>query len=1184
MGEPFELVEPQDAQEFLLDFPAETRRRGEASFRRGVVQGLVCAEAGRAFRATVQDGRHWEVELSYSEDDGWWGTCTCSRPFLCTHLFAAMSALLAEHRSAVVRNLSGHPSAAQARLAVLKSRSESKEATGLLGAFLAAHNRAPSKEEARFLQNLHAVYVRCRQQQHATIWDFQQIGLPLKGGRWEGLEVWPSFPETEQDFWLYAALAAQQQGAAIPVFMEPLTQLELVREKLARWHRQREIERWEQTLKDQQVQGSPELTPEPAEIDLRLLIGPTGVHLQWLRPGQAGFDPPKATPFRQFCRDWEAGIVHLSPEAEILWQLYRENQYDYAETTRQYDYGDTPQMLRRLLRLKVLASRIVSVGGQPLVRAAEPLRWELKAPDEPEADYLLRLVQANGAPAPPIVCVVPGRPALYLTATSVFAGPEPRRHVLDPAAINRIPAPALEQVSGLTFLQNLGVELPPPLRERIVTLAYHVTIHCALRPAYLGANAEECVITVRADAPDGRQQVWTGYNWLEESSRSGRHQKDRLTQYDASALREALALLDPLGLKPAYNGHGLVLRVTRKFPELFGTWLKSLPPHIEVRLEGELASFASADVAGQVRLEVSETEIDWFDLRVVLQVGDATLTAQEIHLLLNAKGGYVRLKDKGWRRLKYQLSAEEDERLAQLGLNPRELSAEPQRLHALQLADPAARKFMPEQQVEQLQRRASELKARVTPQLPAGITAQLRPYQLEGFHFLAYLSTNRFGGILADDMGLGKTLQTLAWLVWLRDQPAPAQAAPGPALVVCPKSVMDNWHAEAARFVPGLRVRVWSAGSLDDLPQQLGDADLHVLNYAQLRLLGESLKPLRWLAVILDEGQNIKNPGSQTAQVARGLRAEHRLVLSGTPIENRLMDLWSLMTFAMPGALGNRAQFGRLYGAKGDSLARCRLAARVRPFVLRRTKTQVARDLPDRIEEDLLCEMEGEQATLYRAELKQAQQRLLGIHTQAELAQQQFHFLTSLLRLRQVCCDPRLVQPKAASAGAKVEALFEQLEPLMAEGQKVLVFSQFVALLNLLRPELKQRDWPTFYLAGDTEDRGKLVREFQAAEGPAVFLISLKAGGFGLNLTAASYVVLFDPWWNPAVENQAIDRTHRIGQTEKVIAYRLLIKNSIEEKIRALQQQKRALAEDVLGEEKFSQSLTLTDLQFLFAD
>jgi SNF2 family DNA or RNA helicase len=286
----------------------------------------------------------------------------------------------------------------------------------------------------------------------------------------------------------------------------------------------------------------------------------------------------------------------------------------------------------------------------------------------------------------------------------------------------------------------------------------------------------------------------------------------------------------------------------------------------------------------------------------------------------------------------------------------------------------------------------------------------------------------------------------------------------------------------------------------------------------------------------------------------------------------------------MPGALGSRASVQRQFDSTQDPLARRRLSARTRPFLLRRTKSQVARDLPDRIEEDLFCELEGEQLTLYRAELKRAQQMLLKVRTAKQLAQERFNLLTSLLRLRQICCHPRLVQPDSTAPAAKLEALLDTLEPLVEEGQKVLVFSQFVSLLEILRSELHARQWNTFFLAGETEDRGAVVRDFQSAEGGSVFLISLKAGGFGLNLTAASYVVLFDPWWNPAVEAQAIDRSHRIGQTQKVIAYRLLIKDSLEEKIRALQKQKKALADNVLGEESFTTALSLEDFQFLFND
>ncbi len=287
----------------------------------------------------------------------------------------------------------------------------------------------------------------------------------------------------------------------------------------------------------------------------------------------------------------------------------------------------------------------------------------------------------------------------------------------------------------------------------------------------------------------------------------------------------------------------------------------------------------------------------------------------------------------------------------------------------------------------------------------------MRPYQTEGFHFLAYLASNRFGGVLADDMGLGKTLQTLAWLAWLKEAghgvTRPAVVAL-PSLVVCPKSVMDNWRAEAERFYPNLRVRLWRGEPADQLPAVRDSAELIVINYAQLRTLSPEIANAQWLAAILDEAQYIKNPDSQTAQAARALNAEYRLAVTGTPIENRLLDLWSIFGFAMPGALGNRAHFLRRFDAKDNPLARRRLAARVRPFLLRRTKAQVAQDLPDRVEEDLLCEMEGEQLTLYRAELKRARQLILGLKSNKQLNEERFNILTSLLRLRQICCHPGL--------------------------------------------------------------------------------------------------------------------------------------------------------------------------------
>ena len=1210
MEDAFELVDPQDAQAFLKRYPLELRRRGEGLFRAGRVLDLVPKEPGLLYSAVVRDVTDYSVELGYDETEGWIGLCNCSQEMECEHMYAVMSSLLAENRAASVRGLSSGMGSALARLAEArwKQRKATQPEIGELAERLeVAKGKRLTREELTFIKGLHGAFLRCSQSRQITAWDFQQMGLPLKGYSWADLKIWPAFPKNEHEFWLYVANAAQEQEIKIPDFMAPITDLSPIQERMARWKRTQEVEEWKRKLRSLQLESTTTETAPPGETDLRLVVDEHEARLEWRRPGRDRFEAFKAAHLKQLWDVEEEGRYQFTPEADLIWQIFSNYFRSGFSPKVAYDRSEAPRMLGHILRTPLLASHVVQSDGQALARPTEPLRWDLAPAGGGDPDYRLRLVQADGSPAPPILATIPGRPTLYLTTNTVFSGPDAAEDVLEPTSENRIPAPAVESTEGVAFLRSLGLEMPPALRERVKTLRYEVAITCELKRSYPGSEIEECVVKALGEAPDGSQVSWTGSAWASDT-RVGRARKKEALEiitYDTSDLQQVPSLLEPLNLKSGSYRDGLYVRVSRKFPETFAAWLKGLPPHITVQLKGELASFRGAEVAGRVKLDVTEAEIDWFDLRVGLDVADTTLTKAEIKLLLHAKGRYVRLKGKGWRRLQFDLTDEENERLARLGLNPSELSDEPQRLHALQLADDAAKRFLPEQQVEQIQRRVGEIKARVSPDLPAGIRADLRPYQLEGFHFLAYLSTNRFGGILADDMGLGKTLQALAWVLWLRDQangrdgqgsrsPTPGQAAaqpallpdpaPAPVLVVCPKSVMDNWHAEAGRFAQDLRVKVWPAGELGDLSKQLPSADVHVVNYSQLRTLGESLAPVRWLAVILDEGQYIKNPNSQTAQIARSLRAEHRLVLSGTPIENRLMDLWSLMAFAMPGVLGSRSQFGKIYDAKGDPFARRRLASRVRPFVLRRTKAQVAKDLPDRIEEDLFCEIEGEQMTLYRAELKRAQQLLLGIQTQKELAQQQFHFLTSLLRLRQICCHPRLMKPDSTAPSAKTEALLEQIAPLMQEGQKVLVFSQFVEMLDLLQPVLRAQGWPVFYLAGHTENRGELVRQFQSADGAAIFLISLKAGGFGLNLTAASYVMLFDPWWNPAVENQAIDRTHRIGQTRNVMAYRLLIKNSIEEKIRELQKQKKALAEDVLGEEKFAQGLSLDDLRFLFAD
>jgi superfamily II DNA or RNA helicase len=1221
----FEGFDAHAALVGLQGFDEGARVRGKAYYNQGHVSQFACSKPGISFVAVVQGTYPYEVNLAFDrKTKRWRNDCTCPLESGCKHAYAALQQLIVEHAGADVRALSSGKATRSA-----KAKPAVPPPPPGFGAMVVQKLGRPlDRNETNYLRAINSAFQAARASKALFARDLQPFGLPPAGSWWDRLDLWASVPQNEADFWNHVANYLEEQGVGIPEFLQPVTELGKVRERLRLHRRAREIEQWVQHL-DQLDHATPD-TGSTALVELRLRLLPKEAHVEWRPPG-GEWTELKSKKFRDFEIRHAAG---LSPEAALLWQPLIQRVESYYGEGLRYLEPWAVRVLGRWLRQPVMRPLFVNETGAPLVFHEEPLRWDIGEPGDADGDYTVRLVRPDGQPAPMAQAVFDGRPALYLTSEGVFTGPPQEYALLDPLQANRIPARAFETPGGLRLIERLHAKPPPRLAARIRVVPLQPRVTAEITQPWAGSQTEYCHVDVLGFSDDGRNvERWNGEEWILANDLAPRKLKsaNALERMERAALGPLPTLIGDAGFKWDFNAQRWMLRLTKKFPEVFVPFLQSLPPEVTIELRGELAAFQNAQVAGRIRLEATEAGQDWFDLRVLVDVNDTTLTPEEIKLLLDAKGKWVRLGAKGWKKMEFKLSEEEDRELARLGLTPHELTSEPQRMHALQLADKAARKFLPAETCNRIERRVTELQARVTPDVPVGIKAELRPYQRDGFHFLAYLSTNNFGGILADDMGLGKTVQTLAWIEWLRTPvaagilpavepgfqpggkdaasansainftaPSPANAIPGgkmppstagkmpaatlPSLVVCPKSVADNWHAEAARFLPGLRVKAWPAGELKHLAKRLGDADLHVINYSQLRSVGQELAAAKFLAVILDEGQYIKNPSSLTGQMARKLRAEHRLILSGTPIENRLLDLWSLMSFAMPGALGSRAEFGRLYDAKGDPFARQRLSARVRPFLIRRTKAQVARDLPDRIEEDLFCELEGEQKTLYRAELKRAQAMLLGVKTAAALNKQRFNFLTSLLRLRQICCHPKLVKADSKAASAKLEALVETLEPLMEEGQKVLVFSQFVEMLDLIRAELKKRKWKHWYLAGDTENRGDLVREFQSAEHGGVFLISLKAGGFGLNLTASSYVILFDPWWNPAVENQAIDRTHRIGQTQKVIAYRLLIKDSIEEKIRALQRQKKGLAEDVLGEEKFSQSLSLDDLRYLLTE
>lgn len=588
------------------------------------------------------------------------------------------------------------------------------------------------------------------------------------------------------------------------------------------------------------------------------------------------------------------------------------------------------------------------------------------------------------------------------------------------------------------------------------------------------------------------------------------------------------------------------------------------------------------------QLIVKGSGIDWLSVSAEWEAEGMKLSKADLECLAQSTGRFVKLPNSGWVELDSDAVQNAHETMAELGVEG--LTAIPQKVgleHVAHLNDHEFTRFVDSPEAQALRERVRNFKGVPAVALPANVQAELRPYQKDGFDFLAHQTTIKLGGILADDMGLGKTLQTLTWLAWLKER---NKKHPKPSLVICPASVLHNWRREAEKFAPDLKVLVLESGAArHNLRKQIPEHDLIVTNYALLRRDLEELNKFAFRAVILDEAQFIKNPGAQVTQSVKQLKSEGRLALTGTPLENRLLDLWSIVDFIQPGYLGSQEHFLQTYEPKSGNdvagaqrIARRQLSAKLRPLLLRRLKKHVAKDLPERIEERRDCPLGDEQRKLYLAELRRSRDQIMQAVAEQGLNKSKMHVLAALTRLRQVCCHPALVGNDSPSG--KTETLFELLDSLVHEGQKVLVFSQFVQMLQLLEKECRTRNINTHLLTGQTKDRQQVVNAFQQDPNPGVFLLSLRAAGTGLNLTTASYVVLYDPWWNPAVEAQAIDRSHRIGQTNTVNAYRLIAPGTVEEKIWELQQSKAKTIADVLGEEGFARSLSKADLDYLFAE
>lgn len=575
--------------------------------------------------------------------------------------------------------------------------------------------------------------------------------------------------------------------------------------------------------------------------------------------------------------------------------------------------------------------------------------------------------------------------------------------------------------------------------------------------------------------------------------------------------------------------------------------------------------------------------IDWFDMSVEVKFDVGALSFREFIDTVKSGEQYVRLDDgtvgilpDAWlKKFKRALAVGE---AASEGLK---LS----RAHLGLLDDlaGAADEFASDQKFEEIRQRLRSFTSIKKKPLPKKFNGELRPYQRAGYDWLNFLREFGVGGILADDMGLGKTVQALCLL-----QRVYEEGEKRPSLIIVPTSPLFNWQKEIERFTPSLKTLIYSGADRIGLQKSFGEYQIILTSYGILRRDIEFLEKREFLYVVLDESQNIKNPISVNAQAVRSLNAAHRLALSGTPVENNLLELWSQFAFLNPGMLGSERTFAENFAKpiekNADESASVTLKQMIFPFILRRTKELVATELPPKVESTVYCDMDPEQQRAYEYWRQYYRESILQSIDTVGLNRSKMKVLEGLMRLRQVCCHPGLVDLNYRGTAGKFEAFREMLEDILAEGHKVLVFSQFVKMLEILRQHCDKEGIVYEYLDGSTRNRRERVERFQDDENVKLFLISLKAGGTGLNLTAADYVIHYDPWWNPAVEMQATDRTHRIGQTRQVFSYKLITRETVEEKILALQERKMALVKSIISTDTgFVKSLTREDVEALFS-
>lgn len=781
-----------------------------------------------------------------------------------------------------------------------------------------------------------------------------------------------------------------------------------------------------------------------------------------------------------------------------------------------------------------------------------------------------------------------GAPGWYIDTTEGIARPLDKR--VSPSALRRllrsptIAEPASELISMITnILPKVALEVGAPLPDLSqvadvvdMTPKFKVNAGGSLIEARVSLHAlyGEREVEVRADGISPPILI--------EPPREG-FRRAKCIRTDIVAHQQAAQHLLDAGLKADEAGEYFVADgdVAIKF---WSQGVNSLPKSWDLYLPNDLTGARMRGKPLQMHARVS-SGMDWLSLQVSYEADGVGVDRASLEQCLREGKKFVRLSDNSYAPLDTQrvqaMLDREIEIIAAQGKTGKLSMAHSGRVQELLEHADSANVSTGAKALFKKLGALSEIKA---TKKPRSLKATLRPYQEQGLSWLSFIHEIGSGGVLADDMGLGKTVQTIALLLTLKQENPDLRV-----LIVAPTSVVTNWQREIERFGPSLHATLWHGAGRKDQQDDLKDTNVIITSYALLRRDIEMLSKLKLDYAILDEAQNIKNPQSATAQAARDLRAERRLALTGTPIENRLSEIWSIFEFVSPGLLGPLPKFEERFARpidQGDSKKAARLRAVIHPFILRRTKNEVAKDLPPKIESNKLVDLTPDQKVIYAQVMKEVRAQVMGEVEKQGMGKSHLHILAGLTKLRQAACDPRLLGlPRQFSHddSAKLVALRELISEAESGGHKVLVFSQFVSMLKLMQAALDEDKIRYEYLDGSTTDRPERIDRFQKDPTISVFLISLKAGGSGLNLTAADTVIHYDPWWNPAVEDQASDRAHRIGQNRVVTVYRLVAAGTIEEKILELKQKKKDLVASVLSEDTGGEKkLTREDLDELF--